>query len=256
MNNIIEIKNLSFSYKKNKEIIKNISTKIEKNKITSIIGKNGCGKSTLLELIASNKNNFCGEILIDKKNIKNFSKKELAQKIAVVFQKNIAPSQLSVYDTVSYGRLAHQKNIFSKKTKLDLEKINQALLATDLLELKDELVENLSGGQIQRVFIALALAQDTEILLLDEPTSYLDIKYQREIMNLVKKLNEEYQKTVVMVLHDINQALKYSDNIIAIENGKIIKNDKSINCYDEKFLSKLYGLEIKISEKEKTIFTW
>ncbi|MBU0279273.1 ABC transporter ATP-binding protein [Gemella sp. zg-1178] len=256
MNNIIEIKNLSFSYKKNKSILKNISTEIEKNKITSIIGRNACGKSTLLEIIAASKNNFTGQILIDKKNIKDFSKKELAKKISLVFQKNIAPSQLSVYETVSYGRLTHKKNIFSQNTKIDLEKINRALMATDLIDLKDELVENLSGGQIQRVFIAMALAQDTEILLLDEPTSYLDIKYQKEIMKLIKKLNKEYEKTIVMVLHDINQALKYSDNIIAIADGKVVKNDKASNFYDENFLSELYGLEINISEKEKAVISW
>ena len=256
MSNIIELKNVSFSYEKNKKIIDNVNIDIKSGEITTIIGKNGCGKTTLLHLIANNKKNFSGDILIKGNKIKSYSRKDLAKLISVVYQKNTIPQELTVEEVVAYGRLAHQKNIFSKKTLEDKEKIKNALLVTDLFDMKEERVENLSGGQMQRVFIAMAVAQDTDILLLDEPTSYLDIKYQKEVMQLVKKLNEEHKKTVVMVLHDINQALKYSHNIIAMQKGKILRYDKKEKIYDKELLSNMYEMDIKILGDNKTILTW
>ena len=234
MSNIIELKNVSFSYEKNKKIIDNVNIDIKSGEITTIIGKNGCGKTTLLHLIASNKKNFSGDILIKGNKIKSYSRKDLAKLISVVYQKNTIPQELTVEEVVAYGRLAHQKNIFSKKTLEDKEKIKNALLVTDLFDMKEERVENLSGGQMQRVFI----------------------KYQKEVMQLVKKLNEEHKKTVVMVLHDINQALKYSHNIIAMQKGKILRYDKKEKFYDKELLSNMYEMDIKILDDNKTILTW
>lgn len=226
MNNIITIKNINFSYSDKKEIFNNLSTTIEKGKITTILGKNGCGKSTLLHLLTTNLNYKEGSILFKDRELKKYSKKELAKNISVVYQKNNIPEEITVFDLVSFGRLPYQNIMFPKFSKQDLEMIEFALVNTDLIDHRHKLVRELSGGQIQRVFIAMCIAQGTDTIILDEPTTFLDIRYQKNIMTLIKKLNKEFNYTIIMVLHDINQALLYSDNIIALKNGKIV----SLSC--------------------------
>lgn len=255
MNNIIKIENLTYSYDKKKNILENISCNIEKGKITTIIGKNGSGKSTLLSLITKNLKYNTSNIIIDNKSLEKYSRKQFSKKVSVVYQKNNAPDELTVYNMVSYGRLPYKKNLFSNLNKLDVEKINFALEVTELIDLKDELVCNLSGGQIQRVFIALAIAQDTEIIILDEPTNSLDIKYQKGILQLLKDFNKRYGKTIIMVLHDLNQALTYSDNIIAIKNGKIENAGEAKNFYSKKLLENIYETEMPIIN-ENIVRTW
>lgn len=252
MANIIEVKNLTFNYDKEKNIFKNLDLSIEKGKITTLLGKNGCGKSTLIKLLSKNINNYSGEIFLGDKELKNYSLKELATKLSIVYQNNTTPQEITVYDMVSFARLPYQNILFYKKTKEDIEKINYALAETELLEYKDKRVDELSGGQLQRVYIAMCLAQDTEIIILDEPTTFLDIKYQKSIMKLVKDLNSKFGITIIMVLHDINQAITYSDNIIALLDGKIIKNDKAQTLLDEELLNKIYDTDIKI-EQDKVI---
>ncbi|MGX7112821.1 ABC transporter ATP-binding protein [Gemella cuniculi] len=250
--NVIEIKNLSFTYKNGKNIFKNLSLNIEKGKITTFLGKNGCGKSTLIKIISKNLSYTNGEIILEDKELRNYSLKELASKLSIVYQNNSIPKEITVYDMVSFARLPYQNIFFYKKTATDLEKINFALEQTHLLEYKDKRVDELSGGQLQRVYIAMCLAQSTDIIILDEPTTFLDIKYQKSIMKLIKELNSKFSITIIMVLHDINQALTYSDNIVALLDGKIIKNDKSTLFYDEELLNTIFDTKIKI-EDEKVI---
>lgn len=247
MNNIITIKNINFSYPDKKEIFSNLSTTIEKGKITTILGKNGCGKSTLLHLLATNLHYKEGSILFKNKELKNYSKKELAKNISVVYQKNDIPEEITVFDLVSFGRLPYQNIMFPKFSKKDLEMIEFALVNTDLIDQKYKLVNELSGGQIQRVFIAMCIAQGTDTIILDEPTTFLDISYQKNIMALIKRLNTEFNYTIIMVLHDINQALLYSDNIIALKNGKIITNAPAKNFYDINLLSEIYETDIELN---------
>ena len=254
MSNIIEIKNLSFNYTPNKTIFSNLNLNIKKGEITTLLGKNGCGKSTLIKLLSKNITNYAGNIFLENKELKSYSLKELAKKLSIVYQNNATPQEITVFDMVSFARLPYQNIFFYKKTKEDIEKINFALKETDLIEYKNTIVSELSGGQLQRVYIAMCLAQDTEIIILDEPTTFLDIKYQKSIMKLVKRLNQELHLTIIMFLHDINQAITYSDNIVALLDGKIIKNDKAHTLLDEELLNKIYDTEISIENNK--VISW
>ena len=254
MENIIEIKNLSFKYNTTKAIFSDLNLTIKKGEITTLLGKNGCGKSTLIKLLSKNITNYTGNIFLENKELKSYSLKELATKLSIVYQNNITPQEITVFDMVSFARLPYQNIFFYKKTKEDIEKINFALQETDLIAYKNTKVSELSGGQLQRVYISMCLAQDTEIIILDEPTTFLDIKYQKSIMKLVKRLNQELHLTIIMVLHDINQAITYSDNIVALLDGEIIKNDKAHTLLNEELLNKIYGTEIKIENNK--VISW
>lgn len=254
MENIIEIKNLSFKYNTTKAIFSDLNLTIKKGEITTLLGKNGCGKSTLIKLLSKNITNYTGNIFLENKELKSYSLKELATKLSIVYQNNITPQEITVFDMVSFARLPYQNIFFYKQTKEDIEKINFALKETDLIDYKNTIVSELSGGQLQRVYIAMCLAQDTEIIILDEPTTFLDIKYQKSIMKLVKRLNQELHLTIIMVLHDINQAITYSDNIVALLDGEIIKNDKAHTLLDEGLLNKIYDTAIKIEDGK--VISW
>ena len=238
---MIKADNLSFSYKKGEEFIRGLNVNIEKEKITTILGPNGSGKSTLLSLFCGLNKGSSGKILIDNKNINSLKYKDIAKKIAVVHQQNSIPSDITVEEVVSYGRIPHKK-YFQGNSKKDEEIIKWAMEKTGLENLKTKAVMSLSGGERQRVFIAMALAQKSEILFLDEPTTYLDIYHQVEVLELVKKLNKEENLTVLMVLHDINQALKYSDNIIIMKKGKIIESGKSERVINMNLLKEVYKI--------------
>jgi len=254
MENIIEIKNLSFKYNTTKAIFSDLNLTIKKGEITTLLGKNGCGKSTLIKLLSKNITNYTGNIFLENKELKSYSLKELATKLSIVYQNNITPQEITVFDMVSFARLPYQNIFFYKQTKEDIEKINFALKETDLIDYKNTIVSELSGGQLQRVYIAMCLAQDTEIIILDEPTTFLDIKYQKSIMKLVKRLNQELHLTIIMVLHDINQAITYSDNIVALLDGKIVKTDKAHTLLNEELLNKIYDTEIKIENNK--VISW
>lgn len=247
---MIKADNLSFSYKKGEEFIKGLNVNIEKEKITTILGPNGSGKSTLLSLFCGLNKGTSGKILIDNKNINFLKYKDIAKKIAVVHQQNTIPSDITVKEVVSYGRLPHKK-YFQGNSKEDEEIIKWSMEKTGLENLKTKAVMSLSGGERQRVFIAMALAQKSEILFLDEPTTYLDIYHQVEILELVKKLNKEENLTVVMVLHDINQAIKYSDNIIVMKKGKIIEAGMAEEVINMCIFNEVYNIGGYITEYNK-----
>ena len=217
--NAMEVKNLSFSYGSN-QILSDISLTIPRGKITTIMGANGCGKSTLFSLMTKNLTPGKGKILLEEKSIKKYSLSEFARKVSIVHQHNSAAEDITIERLVSYGRTPYQK-MLGGKSEEDERLIEQALQVTGLLDLRDREIGRLSGGQRQRVWIAMALAQNTELLFLDEPTTYLDIRYQLEILELVKKLNEEFDITIVMVLHDINQTIYFSDKIIGLQGGHV-----------------------------------
>ena len=254
MTNIIEIKNLSFNYNKDNSIFNNLSLNIKKGKITTILGKNGCGKSTLIKLLAKNLNYNSGSIKLENKELSSYNLRELASILSIVYQKNETPKEITVIDMVSFARLPYQNIFFYKKSKEDIEKVDFALKHTNLTEYKEKYVSELSGGQLQRVYIAMCLAQSKDIIILDEPTTFLDIKYQKSIMKLIKHLNNTLGITIIMVLHDINQALTYSDYIIGLLNGEVVKNDSADKFYDEMLLNKLYDADIKIEDKK--IISW
>ncbi|MPQ44276.1 ABC transporter ATP-binding protein, partial [Clostridium tarantellae] len=226
--------NIEFSYD-NKEFIKNLNIHIPKGKITTILGPNGSGKSTLLSMLCTFNKPKSGQIYIENTLINNLKCKEIAKKISTVYQHNSTPEDITVENLIGYGRIPH-KSYFQKNNKDDENIINWAMEATGLKELKNKYVMNLSGGERQRVFIALALAQKPKILFLDEPTTYLDIFHQIEVLELVKKLNSKYNITVVMVLHDINQAIKYSNKVVVMKNGCIMEQGEPNEVITEQLL--------------------
>lgn len=239
----MEVKNLEFSYGKQK-VINGISFKIQKGKITTIIGANGCGKSTLFNLMTKNLKPQNGSILLNDDDIQDISLKNFAKQVAIVHQYNTAPDDLTVEKLVSYGRIAHGG--FNRNYKEDEKYIRFAMDVTGVGEFAKKQISALSGGQKQRVWIAVALAQNTKILFLDEPTTYLDIRYQIEILRLIKRLNSEYKMTIVMVLHDVNQAINYSDHIISMKNGSIISEGLPEDIINEELIKEVYGINLKV----------
>lgn len=250
---MIKAKDLCFSYDKDKNFIKKLNVEIEKGKITTILGPNGSGKSTLLSIFAGLNKPTSGEVVINNKSIKKIKLKDLAKEIATVHQQNTVPSDITVKELVSYGRIPHKK-YFQGNDENDDEIIDWAIKRTGLKDLEDKVVMSLSGGERQRAFIAMALAQKSKILFLDEPTTYLDIYHQIEILELVKELNDEEDLTVVMVLHDINQAIKYSNNVIVMKSGQLIASGKVNEVIDMNLLNKVYKIGGFISEIEKEKF--
>jgi iron complex transport system ATP-binding protein len=248
MKNAINIKDLKIGYDK-KIIIEELNLSLEKGKITSIIGSNGCGKSTLLKSIGRILKKEKGEIFLLDKNMNDMNSKEIAEKLAILSQNPSAPSQLKVEELVSYGRYPHRTNI-NKLSSKDKDKIEWALKVTNTIDFRDRELSDLSGGQRQRVWLAMALAQETDILLLDEPTTFLDMSHQLEVLNIVKNLNERHQCTIVMVLHDINHAAKYSDFIVAMKDGEILYKDKPSLIMNKKVLKDIYNIDAELIKNE------
>ena len=246
--NAMEVKNLSFSYGSN-QILSDISLTIPRGKITTIMGANGCGKSTLFSLMTKNLTPGKGKILLEEKSIKKYSMKcrrSLPVYATVVHQHNSTAEDIPIERLVSYGRTPYQK-MLGGKSEEDERLIEQALQVTGLLDLRDREIGRLSGGQRQRVWIAMALAQNTELLFLDEPTTYLDIRYQLEILELVKKLNKEFDITIVMVLHDINQTIYFSDKIIGLQGGHVAIEGAPDQVITEESIQKLYGVHLMVT---------
>lgn len=247
----MEIKNIEFAYGRQK-VLNDISFKLREGKITTVIGANGCGKSTLFNIMTKNLKPQKGKVLLNGEDIQNLSLKNFAKQVAIVHQYNTAPNDLTVEKLVSYGRIAHGG--FKRNYEEDEKYIKFAMDITGVCEFSKKQISALSGGQKQRVWIAAALAQNTKILLLDEPTTYLDIRYQIEILRLIKKLNTEYKMTVVMVLHDINQSIAYSDYILAMKDGKILSEGSHDEVINEKLIKEVYGIELKVENTEKGKF--
>lgn len=213
-------KDISVAYQQNL-IIPSMSVQIPKGKITSIIGPNGCGKSTLLKALSRMIPVRSGEVFLEGNSITQMPAVEVARRMAILPQSPQAPGGLTVQELVSYGRYPHQKG-FGKLNKEDKDAIQWALELTKMQELAHRRVDALSGGQRQRAWIAMALAQDTPLILLDEPTTYLDMAHQLEILELLEMLNKTQEKTIALVIHDLNQAARFSDWIIAMRDGKVL----------------------------------
>jgi iron complex transport system ATP-binding protein len=224
MKSVIETKNLSLSYGETL-IIDELNLKIPQGEITVFIGANGCGKSTLLRSIARLLKPKSGAVILEGEAIARLSTKEVAKKMAILPQSPTAPEGLTVLQLVKQGRYPHQSWL-KQWSEEDERKVIDALKATRLEDLKERPVDSLSGGQRQRAWIAMTLAQDTDVILLDEPTTYLDMAHQIEILDLLFELNEKRKRTVVMVLHDLNLACRYAHNIVALKSQKVYAQGK------------------------------
>lgn len=244
--NCISTKNLNISYG-NLDIVKNLNLEIPKGKITTIIGSNGCGKSTILKTIARIIQPKSGDIYINNKNIKEQSPKDIAKNMAVLPQSPQAPSGLTVEELIAYGRFPHQKG-FGKLKKEDNDIVTWALKSTNMNEFRDRPMEALSGGQRQRAWIAMALAQQTDILILDEPTTYLDLAHQLEILKLLEELNKKQGTTIVMVIHELNNAARFADHMIGVKKGEVICQGSSHDVMTKENLKKLFNIDAEIVE--------
>ncbi len=246
----LEVENLKFGY--NRELIlKGISFNVEKGNFISIVGPNGSGKSTLLKNLNRIYTPKEGKVFLDNIDIKKIRIKELAKKIALVPQNTIIDYEFKVEEIVLMGRHPY-KGRFQKDDKNDYEIVREVLELTNTLHLKDRIITEISGGERQRVIIAKALAQNPSIILLDEPTSHLDINHQIEILNLLRKLNKEKGTTIVVVIHDINLASRYSDRIIMLNEGEIIGMGSPDEVITEENIESAYNLKVVIEKNKYT----
>ena len=244
----ISVKNLSVSYENN-IIIEDMDLCIPKGKISIIIGANGCGKSTLLKTISRINKPRKGDIFINNKNIKKVKEKDIAKEVAFLPQGPVCPNGLTVRELVAFGRFPHQK-IIGGLNSHDKEVIDWAIKETGLSEFADREVDSLSGGQRQRAWIAMTLAQETEIIMLDEPTTYLDMSYQLEVLEVLQKLNKEKHITVVIVLHELNNACRFADNIIGLKKGKVICEGRPMEVITKETLKEIYGIDANLQRSE------
>lgn len=229
----------------NKTVIHGVSLAIPGNQISVIIGANACGKSTLLKTLARLIKPASGQITLDGKSIANIPSKQLARVVGLLPQSPIVPEGITVADLVGRGRFPHQ-SLFGGWTRKDYEAVAEAMRMMDITELANRNIDELSGGQRQRVWIAMALAQQADILFLDEPTTFLDITYQVEILDLLTELNRKQGTTIVMVLHDINLSARYADHIFALHQGKLVAEGVPSNVVTSSLIKQIFGLDCTV----------
>lgn len=240
---MLTLKNVSCGYD-NVDIVNNVTFKAERGEILCIVGPNGCGKSTLLKAI-SKLIEYKGSIILDSNDIKNFNSKELAKNIALMTQNNAIYFPYTVYETVALGRYPYLKGTFSSLSKKDEAIVIESINTVGLIKLKDKLISELSGGQLQRVFLARSFAQTPEVILLDEPTNHLDLKYQIEILEHLKLWASENNKIVICVLHDLNLVNLFSEKVLLLNQGKIIEKGTPKDVLSEAHLKEVYSINIK-----------
>ncbi|MEP0912901.1 ABC transporter ATP-binding protein [Leptolyngbya sp. GB1-A1] len=235
---------LTLSYDRT-AIIRELNVDIPIHRITALVGANGCGKSTLLKGLARLLKPQSGIVYLNGTAIAQLASKEVAKQLGMLPQSPIAPEGLTVRELVAQGRYPHQ-SWFQQWSKEDEQFMEQALAMTGITELGDRPLDSLSGGQRQRAWIAMALAQNTPILLLDEPTTFLDLAHQIEVLDLLYDLNQTRGQTVVMVLHDLNQACRYADYLVAMKQGHIYAQGSPVEVMTEAMVREVFGLESRI----------
>jgi len=243
----ISVANLRVGYTPDRPVISDLSLNIPGGQVTTIIGPNGCGKSTLLRAIGRLIPSQGGEVHLGDTDIGSMKRKDIAKTIGVLPQSPISPPGMIVSDLVSRGRHPHQSWI-RQWSSSDEEEVNAALEMTDVAELADRSVDSLSGGQRQRVWISMVLAQHTDVLFLDEPTTYLDLAHSVEVLDLVNRLRRDLDRTVVMVLHDLNLAIRYSDNLVVMRDGDLIATGKPEEIITSELLKEVFELDATVIE--------
>ncbi len=241
---ILRAENVDSGYN-HKTIVSSVSVTVPKNKISVILGANGCGKSTLLKTFARLLPPQSGQIVLDGKSVAEIPSKQLAKTLGLLPQSSIAPEGIRVLDLVSRGRFPYRQ-FMKSMSKEDYAAVEEAMEFMGITSLADRCVDELSGGQRQRVWIALALAQQTDILLLDEPTTFLDIAYQIEILDMLTDLNRKRKTTIVMVLHDINLSARYADYLFAMKDGRLKAEGTPKEIITPKLIKDIYGLDCDV----------
>ncbi len=248
--NQLNTKHLNFSYDQ-KKILADVTLDFEMECFTGIIGPNGSGKTTLAKLMSKLLKVDSATVFVNDEDINTIKIAELAKKMAVVPQASQINYDLTVYEVVLMGRTPHVKR-FERESTYDLEIVEEVMKETDTWQFKDRLIHQLSGGERQRVIIARALAQEPKILILDEPVTYLDIHHQLQIMNLIKILSKTRKMTIIMILHDLNYALKYCDHVIMLSEGKVFKSGKPNDVVTINHIKTVYHIDVNIIEHPVT----
>jgi iron complex transport system ATP-binding protein len=241
---VLSAKDLTLQYDQ-RRVVEGLTAEIPEGKVTMIVGANACGKSTLLRGLSRLLKPAGGTVTLDGKDIHSRPAKELARILGLLPQHPTAPDGILVRDLVGRGRYPHQ-GFFRSWSADDDDAVQRALEATETLELAERNVDELSGGQRQRVWIAMALAQETEVLLLDEPTTYLDLAHQVEVLDLITDLNRQRGTTVAIVLHDLNLAARYADHVIAMKGGRIVAEGTSADVVTEDLVRDVFGLDSRV----------
>lgn len=241
----VNVKNLSVEIE-GKEILHNVNIEFTERKRTAIIGPNGAGKSTLLRVLAKLNTSYTGHVLMDGEDIRDISRKKYARRLAVLPQGLSAPADITVRALVDYGRFPYRSWHSGSRNDDDIHAVDSAIRYTKLEALRNRQVMSLSGGERQRAWIAMALAQQPDYLLLDEPTTYLDIAHQLEVMDIVRQMNREHGITVIMVLHDINHALQYADEIVVIKNHGIYAHGAPNDVLTVDMIGRVFGVKADI----------
>lgn len=239
---MIEVRGIVKKYGDN-PVVDNVSLNIEKGKITSFIGPNGAGKSTLLSMISRIMKKDEGEVIIDGRELEKWDTKGLAKKVAILKQSNNINVRLTIKEIVSFGRYPHCEG---RLTKEDTKYVDEAIEYMQLKDIEDRYLDELSGGQRQRAYIAMVIAQNTEYVLLDEPLNNLDMKHSVQMMKVLRGLVDDLGKTVVIVMHDINFASVYSDKIVILKDGKIVKDDITDAIISKDVLEDVYEIDFHI----------
>jgi iron complex transport system ATP-binding protein len=252
---MMEVKNLSFAYGDH-AVLNDVSFTVPAGKITTVLGSNGSGKSTLFHLMTKNLKAQGGDILLDSQRIGEIKLLDFAKRVSIVGQTNTAPYDITVERLVSYGRTPFRSfaQRFKQSGEEDERLVDWALDIADVKKYRDRQMGTLSGGQRQRVWIAMALAQNTRLLFLDEPTTSLDIRFQVQILKLIKRLNEEFDVTVMMVLHDMNQAIRYSDEILGLKDGRIVCFGNPSEVLTPELIEEIYEIRLETMQTEKGKF--
>ncbi|MFZ7943385.1 ABC transporter ATP-binding protein [Neobacillus sp. 19] len=241
---MIQVKSVSKFYGK-KSVVDDVTVTIKPGKITSFIGPNGAGKSTLLSMVSRLLDADTGEVLVDKADVRKMKSNDFAKRVSILKQSNFMNVRLTIRELVSFGRFPYSKG---RLTEEDERIVGQSLEYMHLTDIQGSYLDELSGGQRQRAFIAMVIAQDTEYILLDEPLNNLDMKHSVQIMKILRRLVDELGKTVVIVLHDINFASVYSDRIVAMKDGRVVKDGPTEEIIQSEALSEIYDMDIPIQE--------
>jgi iron complex transport system ATP-binding protein len=240
----LETRGLTLAYGE-RTVVDGVSTTLPTGKVTVVVGANACGKSTLLRGMARLLKPRAGEVLLDGKSIHGIPTKEVARTLGLLPQNPLSPEGVTVVDLVGRGRTPHQGR-FHRWSAQDEAAVAHALEVTGTLDLADRVVDELSGGQRQRVWIAMALAQETDLLLLDEPTTYLDVAHQVEVLDLLRDLNSTRGTTVVMVLHDLNLAARYADHLVAMRAGRVVAEGAPGDVITQDLVREVFGMECRV----------
>jgi len=246
----LEARGLTLAYD-DLEVVRDLDLVVPRGRVTAVVGANGSGKSTLLRALARLISPRAGTVLLDGHPIADLPTREVATRLGLLPQSPVAPDGLAVEDLVARGRYPHQR-LFRQWSVRDEEAVEAALAATGVTELRERPLDELSGGQRQRAWIAMTLAQETEILLLDEPTTFLDLAHQEEVLDLLGELVAEHGRTVVMVLHDLNQACRHADHLVALDGGRVHAAGPPGDVVGAELVREVFGLSVRVIEDPVT----